>query len=129
MKNFLTSEKIQSLLSNKKLLLIIGASLGALALLMLLLVMSIRINHNRNEMQSASQKSNRMIVPHAVKPEEMFLPREPQIIPEVILDREPKSSWTDEDAEQFWNDPLDGNSDVWKNRIFEAVDDMLENVP
>jgi hypothetical protein len=122
-------EKIQSLLSNKKNLLIIGGCMILLLLLLSLLVISIRMNHNQGEMQQASQESSQLFAPQAIKTEELFLPREPEFIPEVILDREPRDMWTEEDAEEFWNDPLKENTDLWKNRIIESVDDILENIP
>ncbi len=122
-------EKIKPLASNKKLLVLIGGCTLGFILLISLLVISFRMNHNRKEMQKASQELNRLFAPLAIKPEELFIPKEPDFIPEVILDREPRAVWTDEDAEQFWKDPLDGNADVWKERIFTAVDDLLENIP
>jgi hypothetical protein len=122
-------EKIQLLASNKKILIIIGGCLAGFLLLMLLLVISLRMNHNRNEMQQDSQELHQVFISQEIKAEELFLPSEPDFIPEAILDREPNSSWTDEDAELFWSDPLDGNADVWKNRIFKAVDDIMENIP
>jgi hypothetical protein len=122
-------EKIQSLTSNKKILMLIAGCSAGFLLLVLLLVISIRMNHNRDEIQSTSPGENQLFAAPLIEPEELFLPTEPDLIPNVILDREPKASWTEEDAEQFWNDPLNEDSDVWRNRIFNAVDDMMENVP
>jgi hypothetical protein len=122
-------EKIQSIVSNRKILLLICGSAAGFLLLMLLLVISLQMNHTQDEREGASQEPNRLLAPEAIKAEEMFLPSEPDFIPEVMLDREPRSSWTNEDAEQYWVDPLDGNSDAWKNRVFKAVDEMMENIP
>lgn len=122
-------EKLQALASDRKSLLLIGGCTAGILLLVLLLVMLIRINHNQDEMRRTSRGENRLLMPQAITQEEIFPPHEPDFLPEVLLDREPRSSWTDEDAEQFWNDPLNENPDVWKNRIIEAVDDLLENIP
>jgi hypothetical protein len=125
----LLREHIQSMFSNKKKLMVICGSAIVFLLLLLLLVISIRMNHNQDEMQKTFQGENRLLAPEAIKQEELFLPSEPDFLPDVILDREPRSFWTDEDADQFWNDPLDGNTEVWKNRIIESVDELLENIP
>jgi hypothetical protein len=122
-------EKIQALASNKKMLIIIAGGAAVFIILLLLLAISFGMNHNQNEMETDSQDINQIFAPQAISPGELFLPDEPDFIPEVMLDREPRTSWTDEDAEQFWKDPLDGNTEAWKNRIHEAVDNLMENIP
>jgi hypothetical protein len=61
--------------------------------------------------------------------EDIFMPDEPDFLPQVILHKEQKRLWTDKDAELFWRDPLEGGPDFWKNKIGESVDKLLENVP
>jgi len=58
-----------------------------------------------------------------------FLPYEPDFVPDVLLERDPRDGWTEEDARPFWTDPLDGNEDVWRKRIESGIDSLLENVP
>lgn len=121
-------EKIESLISDRRnLLLICGCAVGCI-LLLLILVILLGTNHNQEERSQDSQKSP-LFTFQTIKPEEFFLPSEPDFLPEVILDRKPKTLWTDEDAKQFWHDPLNGNAEVWKNRIIRAVDELLENIP
>ncbi len=122
-------EKIQSLFSNKKILILIGGCTAGFLLLAALLVISIEMSHNQDEMREASEEIQQFFSPQAITSEDIFLPDEPDFIPEVMLDREPKSSWTDEDAEPFWNDALEENADAWRARIIRAVDDILETVP
>jgi hypothetical protein len=123
-------EKIEYVISNKKMRLLICGCAAGLVLLFLLLVISLGMNHNQDERSRDSEILNsQLLAPHAIKPEDLFLPAEPDFIPEVILDREPRNLWTEEDAKQFWSDPLNGKTDVWKNRIFDAVDDIMENIP
>jgi hypothetical protein len=62
-------------------------------------------------------------------PEELFLPPEPDFLPGVLLDRERKRSWTDEDARPYWQDPLRNGEEPWRNRIEAAIDDLMERVP
>jgi hypothetical protein len=122
-------EKIESLVSDKKILMLICGCAVGFILLLLLLVISLGMNHNQDEQSQVSADLNQLLAPQAIKPEELFLPAEPDFLPEVMLDREPRNSWTETDAEQFWIDPLNENADAWKNRIFKAVDDILENIP
>jgi hypothetical protein len=121
--------KITSLASNKKLLLIICGCIAGLLLLVSLLAIFLHMNHNQEERLRASQALHQILAPKTIKEEELFLPEEPDFLPKVILDREPRDTWTDEDAEQFWADPLQENDDEWKNRIFKAVDDIMETIP
>jgi hypothetical protein len=63
-----------------------------------------------------------------VPDEAFFAPDEPDFLPPVILDREPKKQWTNEDAAPFWTDPatLDDN---WSDKVEKYVDTLLEGVP
>ena len=122
-------EKIKSLAQNKKLLIIIGGGAAGIILMILLLAVSIRAGQNRQEARRASQELNRAFAPLAIKPEDLFLPREPDFIPEIIMNRQPRDSWTEDDAAPFWSDPLDGNSAAWKSRIHSEIDNLMETVP
>jgi hypothetical protein len=122
-------EKMQSFISNKKVLILIGGSAAGLLLLILLLVISLRMKDNQDEAVQRSHEENPVFTLRAIKQDELFLPREPDFLPDVMLDRDPKTFWTDEDAEQYWKDALNDNPELWKNRIFNAVDDIMENIP
>jgi len=61
--------------------------------------------------------------------EELFLPDEPDFIPGVLLERERRSSWTEHDAEEFWQDPLKSGEEQWREKIETAIDDFLERIP
>ncbi|MCL1954827.1 MAG: hypothetical protein FWF68_08585 [Spirochaetes bacterium] len=61
--------------------------------------------------------------------EELFLPDEPDFIPGVLLERERRSSWTEHDAEEFWQDPLKYGEEQWREKIEAAIDEFLERVP
>jgi hypothetical protein len=71
--------------------------------------------------------------PRPIPPEEFFLPGEPDFLPEVLLERERRESWTAEDARPFWTDPLDGLEDAGRERYIERmgaeIDEMMERVP
>ena len=71
----------------------------------------------------------RLTVLTPISAEELFLPDEPDYLPEVLLGRERRTSWTAEDAAEYWQDPLRGGEEKWRNKIEEAIDEFLEHVP
>jgi len=68
-----------------------------------------------------------VIIP--VPADEIFLPEEPDFIPGVLLEREQRSSWNEQDASEYWQDPLRSGEEAWHIMIESAVDDLLERVP
>ncbi|MDR1929598.1 MAG: hypothetical protein LBQ44_03110 [Treponema sp.] len=60
---------------------------------------------------------------------DFFLPYEPDFVPDVLLEREPREGWSEEDVRPFWTDPMEGNEETWRRRIEEGVDGILERVP
>jgi len=60
---------------------------------------------------------------------DLFLPDEPDFIPEILLQRERRTIWTEEDAEEFWQDPLMFGEQRWRENIEAAIDELLERVP
>ena len=72
-------------------------------------------------------EKNQRLVP--VSPDEIFLPEEPDFVPPVILEREPRTAWTLDDAIPFWQDPLKEGEGPWRERIKIMIDEFLENVP
>jgi hypothetical protein len=67
--------------------------------------------------------------PAPIPPEDLFLPEEPDFLPPVILDRGRRETWTAEDAEPFWYNPLEEDEERWRELVEKAVDDLLERVP
>ena len=61
--------------------------------------------------------------------EELFLPDEPDFIPGVIQERERRQSWTEDDAAEFWQDPLRFGEEQWRKNIEDTVNKLLESVP
>jgi hypothetical protein len=64
-----------------------------------------------------------------IPPEDLFLSDEPDFLPGPIPGREQRDSWTAEDAEPFWYNPLEKGEEQWRNRIEAVVDELLEHVP
>lgn len=61
--------------------------------------------------------------------EELFLPREPDFVPGVLLGREQRTEWTVDDAEPWWQNPLAAGEEQWRIRIESIVDEIMESVP
>jgi len=64
-----------------------------------------------------------------IPPDELFLPEEPDFVPGVMLDREQRTEWTENDVMPWWEDPLKGGEDPWRNLIEKTVDEILGGVP
>ena len=60
---------------------------------------------------------------------DLFLPDEPDYIPGILLGRDRRESWSEEDASLFWQDPLIYGEEKWREDIEAAIDEILERVP
>jgi hypothetical protein len=101
---------------------------GAAALILFITILLWAADHNRNTAPDAGQELSDSLGPRSIPAEELFLPGEPDFLPEVLLDPEP-APWTAEDARPFWTDPREGGSELWQERIKTVIDDLLENIP
>jgi hypothetical protein len=117
------ADSLRKLFQEKRRLIII-LFLVFMALFLLGLVSILLVMNNKEEVPAA-EASRRTVIP----PEELFLPNEPDFLPGVILEREPRRSWTAEDAAPFWQDPLRRGEESWRNRIESVIDEVLEEVP
>jgi hypothetical protein len=97
---------------------------GALAGIFLILVIAAGIS---------SSKKRRTISPEAasegltIAAEELFIPAEPDFVPEFIFEREKRRFWSLEDIRPYWKtlDP----GDRWREEIKSAVDKLMEGIP
>jgi hypothetical protein len=60
---------------------------------------------------------------------ELFLPEEPDFLPSVILERRRRDAWTADDAEPYWYNPLEQGEEVWRDRVEQVIDELLERIP
>jgi hypothetical protein len=67
--------------------------------------------------------------PLRIPPEELFFPDEPDFLPPIMTERQPRESWTAEDALPFWTDPGEKDSARWRERIRSVIDELMERVP
>jgi hypothetical protein len=64
-----------------------------------------------------------------IPPEELFLPREPDFVPSLLLEREPRQFWTPDDIAPFWKDPGSLGQDQWRKEMELVIDELMEGVP
>jgi hypothetical protein len=67
--------------------------------------------------------------PLPIAPEDLFLPEEPDALPEFIPARKRRETWTAGDAAEYWTDPLAGKEALWRDRFGAAAAELLEAVP
>jgi len=74
-------------------------------------------------------EQSRLIIISPIPAGEIFLPYEPDFVPGVLLGRERRTSWTEEDAAEHWQDPLRFGEEQWREKIEAAIDEFLEFIP
>ena len=103
---------------------------GGVAVVLCLLAILMITRHETVQKSAPVQKTMQLDTRRAITipPEELFLPNEPDFLPTVILEREPRK-WSAEDALPFWTNPLENNSGQWQDDIKSVVDGIMERVP
>ena len=94
-----------------------------------LLILSIIISVTGSSKDGSSAENERARFNIAIPPEELFLPDEPDFLPGVVLERDRRLNWTEQDASEYWQDPLKYGEEQWREKIEAAVDELLERVP
>ena len=114
-------ETIDHVEENKRKPLFIG--FGALAVFFLTLIIAFGV---------LSSRKRKVISPDAaaagvsISVEDMFIPPEPDFLPEFIFEREKRRFWSLEDIRQYWKVP--DSSDRWREEIKSAVDKLMEGI-
>jgi hypothetical protein len=68
--------------------------------------------------------------PEAPAAEDLYIPDEPDFVPDIMYEREQRQAWTEEDAAEFWVNPLDeADTDAYRDTITNTVDGIMETVP
>jgi hypothetical protein len=107
-------------------------SLGGVALVLVLgfVVAALLRGHARAETTAvAAGELTESFRPLPLAPEDIFLPDEPDALPEFIPARPQREAWTAADAAEYWIDPLEGKEALWRGRFRAALEDLLEAVP
>jgi hypothetical protein len=93
---------------------------GILVLLICLIVMSLGMPR-----EGEGQEAVELIIPV----EELFFPGEPDFVPSILLEREPRRFWIADDAAPFWKDPGELGRDQWRKEMELVIDQLMEGVP
>jgi hypothetical protein len=93
-----------------------------------LLTISVLISMSGSVQEELPGAPERLTIISPIPAEELFLPDEPDYLPGVLLERDRRSGWTYQDAEEYWQDPLMFGEEQWREKIEAAIDELLENV-
>ena len=100
---------------------------GLLGLFLVLLIAALALNSGKKQSRVRESSSAIMAAGLNIPQEELFIPGEPDFIPEFLLVREPRRYWSLEDIRPFWKAP---QYDMrWRDEITSAVDQLMEGVP
>jgi hypothetical protein len=98
---------------------------AAFAVLLTFSVIMSMVNRAGKKRPSEPERTHiRVVIPA----EELFLPEEPDFLPGVLLDRDRRASWSEQDAQEYWQDPLRAGEEQWREKIEAAIDELLERV-
>jgi hypothetical protein len=99
-------------------------------ILIISVIMSMPVsNRSEADKMELDSVSELFIVSQAIPAEELFLGDEPDYLPGVLLERERRENWSEQDAYEFWQDPLRSGEEQWRIKIEAAIDEFLERVP
>ena len=99
-------------------------SAGGLAALLLILVITVLAGSFGGPKKGAVPDISKG---PQIPSEELFIPGEPDFVPEYLMERDPRRSWSLEDIRPYWKAPAD--SGLWRDEIKSAVDKLMEAVP
>jgi hypothetical protein len=106
---------------------ILMLAVGVIVFLSLTLVVISLINaESAKKLQSPIPVENSRLI--SIPLEDIFLPDEPDFLPNAILKKQPKK-WDAQDARPFWTNPLENDSFQWQDNIKNTVDKIMEKTP
>ena len=115
----LINGRLQSIPESKRKPFIMG--LGGLAgVFILITALAVDGNKEKNTPHAA-------LAGITMSQDELFLPAEPDFVPDFILEREPRLSWSLEDIRPYWKAP--DITEHWRAEIKSAVDKLMEGIP
>ncbi|MCL2265367.1 MAG: hypothetical protein FWC22_04925 [Treponema sp.] len=114
-----------NLSSAQKRTLALACTVGFSLILTIVVLMTMQISAG----EKMPQEPERLHIISPIPAGELFLPDEPDYIPGVLLEREQRSIWSEQDAFEFWQDPLKDGEGQWRDKIEAAINDLLEHIP
>ena len=103
------------------------AALAALAVLVLFfgIFTFSRGKSGKQEITVVTNAPSGIFIPQ----DELFLPDEPDFVPGVLLERERRASWAEDDVAPLWRDPMKNGEQIWRDQIEKTVDEIMGSVP
>jgi hypothetical protein len=108
-------------------LICLGGVLGMILLCLTVVLLVIGLAGDRKT--EAARSLEAAFGPMAIPQEELFLPDEPEFLPELLLERERRETWTAADGRPYWIDPREDSESLWRERMRTEIDALLEDVP
>ena len=99
---------------------------GLIALVLILIITVGVLNSGRSGRSGRSGIQETAAGPN-IPVEDLFMPAEPDFVPQFLLEREPRHFWTIDDIRPYWRNP--GTPELWREEIMSAVDRLMEGVP
>jgi hypothetical protein len=104
---------------------VLAAGGGCVFLIICLIIFA--ASRNPGARSRTGENSLAVSGPH-IPAEDLFYPAEPDFLPGLLLEREPRQPWTIEDVKPFWRDPSEP-VDFWREKMSETIDKLMESVP
>lgn len=95
----------------------------------LFLTIAVLVSLFSKKSEPPNLEPERLMINSPIPAGELFIPEEPDFIPGVLLGREQRSSWTEEDASEYWIDPLRQGEEQWREKIETVINELWERVP
>ena len=111
-----------SVAEGKRRVMIFGIG-GFAALFLVLIIAVLALNLGSSKGKSVQNLAAGPSIPV----EDLFIPAEPDFVPQFLPEREPRRYWSLDDIRPYWKNP--GNPDLWREEIKSAVDKIMEGVP
>ncbi|MDR2194000.1 MAG: hypothetical protein LBP19_05990 [Treponema sp.] len=116
----------------KKIVTLAFGTLAAILCLLLVVLFSVNYNEKKIKMSKLSEtaRTSLQMIDHepSISIEDIFLPDEPDYLPEVILEQEPHI-WSAEETRAYWTNPLENERINWRDTITQVVNDIMDTVP
>ena len=118
------AQKLLEKIPGKKRRAVLFLIILSLILLLFIMILLLKTSDNRDQGETGAAVQWQLI-----PIDDFFLPQEPDFIPGVLLEREQRTNWTEDDARVYWQDPLQYGEEIWRGRVDTVIDQFLEHIP